>query len=61
MKSKWPTLEGRLSQPLTTELEALKQLQTMIPLSEYGKRRLKQLSSQERINSMITSPTKKVK
>ena len=39
----WPTLKGRLSQPLTSELEALEQLERMVPLSEFGKKRLKNL------------------
>jgi len=40
MKNKWPTLEGRLNQPLTTERQALEQLQTMMPLSKRGLKRL---------------------
>jgi hypothetical protein len=40
---RWPTLEGRLNQPLTSEKEALEQLQKTMPLSEYAKKRLKQL------------------
>ena len=47
MKNNWPTLQGRLNQPLTSELEALEQLEKSIPLSEYGKKRLKQLKSYE--------------
>jgi len=42
-QNNWPTLEGRLSQPLTTELEALQQLQKCMPLSEEGEKRLKKL------------------
>lgn len=42
-KIKWPTLEGRLNQPLTTELEALEQLETMVPLSDYAKKKLARL------------------
>jgi hypothetical protein len=53
-KQKWPTLEGRLNQPLTTELEALEQLETMIPLSDHGKRRLKILQSKNK-NSFATN------
>ena len=40
---KWPTLEGRLKNYLTSELEALEQLEKSIPLSPYGKRRLENL------------------
>lgn len=39
----WPTLQGRLSQPITTEKEALEQLEKSVPLSEEGKKRLKEL------------------
>ena len=49
-KSYWPTLEGRLSQPLETEVEALLQLQTMVPLSELGIKRLKKLTNNKNIN-----------
>lgn len=33
----WPTLAGRLNQPITSELEALEQLEKSVPLSVYGK------------------------
>lgn len=46
--SKWPTLEGRLSQPLTSELQALEQLEKSIPLSPYGKKRLEMLRKKSR-------------
>jgi hypothetical protein len=46
MSDKWPTLEGRLNQPLTSELDALEQLQKNVPLSEYGKTRLKKLTEE---------------
>jgi hypothetical protein len=37
----WPTLEGRLKQPLTSEKQALEQLkQSGIQLSEYGEKLL---------------------
>lgn len=42
-KSKWPTLEGRLNSGFSSELEVLEQLEKTIPLSEYGKKRLKKL------------------
>ena len=43
-KVKWPTLEGRLKNPITSEKQALEQLkQCGIPLSEYGEKRLKKL------------------
>lgn len=38
-----PTLQGRLSHPLTTELEALQQLEQCVPLSEEGKEKLRKL------------------
>jgi hypothetical protein len=43
MKSKWPTLEGRLNNPLTTEKEALLQLQETMPLTDYATKKLKKL------------------
>jgi hypothetical protein len=46
-KPNWPTLEGRLSQPITSELEALKQLKTMVPLSKHGEDKLKKLTSHQ--------------
>ena len=57
MKNKrtWPTLEGRLNQPLTSELEALEQLEKCIPLSEYGKKRLNKLKSYEQNKKEKTS------
>lgn len=39
--SKWPTLEGRLSQPLTSEGEALEQLSKTMELTAVGKKKLK--------------------
>ena len=45
-KLKWPTLEGRLKQPLTCEKQALKQLkQSGLPLSDYGEKLLKKLEN----------------
>lgn len=41
--SKWPTLEGRLNNPITDELTALLQLKESVPLSELGEKRLNQL------------------
>jgi hypothetical protein len=32
-KPVWPTLAGRLNQPFATRAEAVRQLQTMIPIS----------------------------
>jgi hypothetical protein len=44
MKPKWPTIEGRLNHPLTSEIQALKQLkQSGVLLSEYGEKLLKKL------------------
>ena len=43
-KVKWPTLEGRLKHPLTSEKQALLQLKKSgVPLSEYGEKFLKKL------------------
>lgn len=44
-KNNWPTLKGRLSQPLTSEKEALEQLEKSVTLSKLGKKRLKKLST----------------
>ena len=49
MKSKWPTSEGRLKNAPVTELEALEQLEKSIPLSPYGKQRLKKLRKQKKV------------
>ena len=54
----WPTLEGRLNQPLTTEKEALLQLQTMIPLSEEGLKRLEKCIEED---EKLQAAAKKVK
>lgn len=43
MESKWPTLEGRLSHPITSELEALEQLAKSVELTELAKKRLEKL------------------
>ena len=43
MHPQWPTLEGRLNNPLTDELTALLQLKESVPLSELGEKRLNQL------------------
>lgn len=37
----WPTLAGRLSQPLTSRVEAVRQLQTTMPLSPTAENVLK--------------------
>ena len=47
MERQWPTLEGRLRNGFATELEALEQLASMNPLSEYGKKRLAKLRKKE--------------
>ena len=39
MEVKWPTLEGRLSQPPASTIEALEQLSKSMPLSPEGKLR----------------------
>jgi len=38
---KRPTLQGRLNQPLTSRAEAIRQLQTMMPLSANAEAELK--------------------
>ena len=40
-KPAWPTLAGRLNQPHATRAEAVRQLQTMIPISPLAKNVLK--------------------
>jgi hypothetical protein len=37
----WPTLKGRLSQPLTSRVEAVRQLQTMMPITPVAQAVLK--------------------
>jgi len=41
-KRQWPTLEGRLSQPLTSRVEAVRQLQTTMPITPAARAVLKQ-------------------
>jgi len=41
-KHKWPTLQDRLNQRPISRVEALRQLQTMMPLSENAQRELMQ-------------------
>jgi hypothetical protein len=41
-KQRWPTLEGRLSQPLTSRVEAVRQLQTTMPITSVAQDVLKQ-------------------
>jgi len=53
MKSKWPTLEGRLNQPLTTRREALIQLKQVLPLSEKAEKELEKLNKE--FNSRLVS------
>ena len=38
----WPTLAGRLSQPLTSRVEAVRQLQTTMPITPVAQAVLKQ-------------------
>ena len=38
-----PTLQGRLNNPLTSELEALEQLAQSVELTPYAKKRLERL------------------
>jgi hypothetical protein len=51
--SQWPTLEGRLNQPLTSELQALEQFERCHleaggpELSEHAKKRLERLRKKE--------------
>ena len=40
----WPTLAGRLSQPLTSRVEAVRQLQTTMPITPLAQAVLKQSS-----------------
>ena len=41
-KIKWPTLEDRLKNPITSEKQAIKQLkESGVQLSEYGEKLLK--------------------
>jgi len=41
-KRPWPTLAGRLSQPRTSRVEAVRQLQTMMPITPVAQAVLKQ-------------------
>lgn len=41
-KRPWPTLEGRLNQPLTSRVEAVRQLQTTMPITPVAQAVLKQ-------------------
>jgi hypothetical protein len=41
-KRPWPTLEGRLNQPHTSRVEAVRQLQTMMPITPVAQAVLKQ-------------------
>ena len=43
-KYPWPTRKDRLNQPRVTRVEALRQLQTMMPLSGSAQRELQQSS-----------------
>lgn len=55
MKSKWPTLEGRLNQPPATVLEALEQMvRNGDVLSEYGKKRLEKERRKEKCKKCLT-------
>ena len=46
-KPKWPTLEGRLNHPLTDELTALQQLENVLELNEFAKKKLEKLQKNE--------------
>ena len=49
-KIKWPTLEGRLKNPITSEKQALQQLKKSgLPLSEYGEKLLTKLENSSSI------------
>jgi hypothetical protein len=41
-KRPWPTLEGRLSHPLTSRVEAVRQLQITMPITPIAQAVLKQ-------------------
>ena len=41
-KRQWPTLEGRLSQPQTSRVEAVRQFQTTMPITPVSRAVLKQ-------------------
>jgi hypothetical protein len=43
-KRPWPTLEGRLSHPLTSRVEAVRQLQATMPITPVAQAVLKQSS-----------------
>jgi hypothetical protein len=43
-KRPWPTLEGRLSQPQTSRVEAVRQLQTTMPITPVAQAVLRQNS-----------------
>jgi hypothetical protein len=47
----WPTLEGRLNNPLTTEKEALLQLQKTMPLTKYALKKLERLIKNNYVKS----------
>jgi len=54
---KWSTLEGRLSQPLTSTREALEQLAASVPLSPLGSAVLTRLRRQERSRGQLDAKT----
>ena len=43
---KWPTLQGRLNNPPTSELEALEQLAKSVELTPLAKKRLERLKNE---------------
>lgn len=61
MKYKWPTLEGRLNQPLTSRLEALKQLKACpgVSLSEYAEKELERLLKKEEAKKLKDEKSKR--
>ena len=49
-KVEWPTLEGRLKNPITSEKQAIKQLkESGVQLSEYGEKLLTKLENSSSI------------
>jgi hypothetical protein len=61
MKYKWPTLEGRLNQPLTSRLEALKQLKACggVTLSPWAEKELERLLKKEEAKKLKDEKSKR--
>jgi hypothetical protein len=49
-KRSWPTLEGRLNQPLTSRVEAVRQLQTMMPITPVAQAVLNRAAAADRMD-----------